>query len=668
MSLTDVSLRDEFGDTRAAGAVNGTLATDGVNTRYVVDTTNLVTIQSGELRQNGLAVSTSDPSFYESAITRTVGAVMSMDVMKLSAYGGSENPAFGLYAATNSSWSSIHAGGYISGGFNWIYNSGNAVAITNTITDDVYYNYKFALRSSGGFVFIDGKLGWIFTSGNTATLYPRIANIGARQGWKTRRWRYAGYWLPTPLISDGFGSSFGTSDGLGHAETSGVGSGGAGVTWTGATWSVSGGKAINTPTGSEQLSGGDLEGTYTGGLNTLFTSTSGTPTVSQSADAHGGTKAQSFTSNGASDYIQLTPSDTIGQWKLVSAWGKQVSVGNSRVGISKSDGANSMLVGTILSGTYTRYVRTYRALTSANNYLRVYAVVSGSDTVVVDDISLQNLTLSQLISLHTSSTADVFAGIDLVVTAGTQAGLALNWDSSSSPANGVVAYHDGTNCKLEKCVAGVWTTVLSVASTYSAGMRLIVSKIGTAYRVYTITGGTATLVGSATISDAGIVSNTKHGLFSTDSSNTLDNYTCYASGTGGEYASAFDIAIPASGASAGTAGTDANATRKRTANGASAGIGDATGATSVHRNVVGQSNGASEASGTGLATRLASGQSVGDGTATGATSVQRNVAGQSNGNGSATATSSRKRLAAGVSAGNGTATIHNHTVSATISS
>jgi hypothetical protein len=40
---------------------------------------------------------------------------------------------------------------------------------------------------------------------------------------------------------------------------------------------------------------------------------------------------------------------------------------------------------------------------------------------------------------------------------------------------------------------------------------------------------------SQTIADASIISNTRHGLFSTDVRSTLDNFTLYARGTGNEY-------------------------------------------------------------------------------------------------------------------------------------
>lgn len=55
------------------------------------------------------------------------------------------------------------------------------------------------------------------------------------------------HWLPTPLLSDGFGGTWPTSDGLGHAEgiAGGLGSGGGGLTWTAqlGTWGIAAGVA-----------------------------------------------------------------------------------------------------------------------------------------------------------------------------------------------------------------------------------------------------------------------------------------------------------------------------------------------------------------------------------------------------------------------------------------
>jgi len=107
----------------------------------------------------------------------------------------------------------------------------------------------------------------------------------------------------------------------------------------------------------------------------------------------------------------------------------------------------------------------------------------------------------------------------------------MDLDSAGSPANFVITYHDGTNCKLEKCVAGTYTTVITAAATYSAGAELRVIKDGTAYRLYY----NNALVGTGTIADAGIISNTLHELFSTYSANSLDNLTIFARGNEGQY-------------------------------------------------------------------------------------------------------------------------------------
>ena len=140
--------------------------------------------------------------------------------------------------------------------------------------------------------------------------------------------------------------------------------------------------------------------------------------------------------------------------------------------------------------------------------------------------------LVQQISVANLSCADVYAGVAMTRALLTNVGLALNFDSASSPANGLLIYSDGAgNIKVDKIVAGSQTNVSTTAYTYSAGARLVVAKSGTEYRTYY----NNALVKADTIADAGILTGTYHGLFSTDASNTLDDLTIYATGTGGEY-------------------------------------------------------------------------------------------------------------------------------------
>ena len=633
-----ILLRDEFEDTMAAGAVNGTLATDGVNTRTVADTESKLSISSGTMSFAGGRATPNygDPSVWYPAITRTPGLIgiwqieYSILTGKASELGFDADTVGSIANGININSTigvTIKAAGAI---------RANLIAPLANNTD---YTVYIILRSNGFHVLISTGglplLAWIESVGSTSALYASLMSYNAT--FVSDSIRVAGYWLPVPIVSDGF-STNGTSDGLGHAETSGIGSGGGGISWSnvGGGWSVSGGKAINTPSlGSELITNGDFSSATGWTQETGWVIATGVATATAAAG----------------NSVYQSPL-TSGKW-----YKAQYTV------TSYTSGAVRSIIGTINGSTKTAtgtYIQIARA---AGTQLKINAQ-SGTFTGVVDDVSTKELTLSSLLSLHASSTPDVFSSVDLVVATDTQAGLALNWDSSSNPQNGVIAYADGTNVKLEKCVAGVWTTVLSAVVTHSAGMRLVVSKIGSAYRVYCANA----LVGSATISDAGIINNTLHGRFLTDPSSNLDNYTVYASGTGGEYATAFDIVVSASGQSNGAGAATAAGTAKRLASGQSNGAGAATAAGTAKRLASGQSDGTSAATGAISVRRNVSGQSNGIGAATGIGVAKRLASGQSNGTGTATATSSRKRTVSGVAEGSGTATIHNYTVSATISS
>jgi hypothetical protein len=76
--------------------------------------------------------------------------------------------------------------------------------------------------------------------------------------------------------------------------------------------------------------------------------------------------------------------------------------------------------------------------------------------------------------------------------------------------------------RLDKYVAGTRTTVITGTVTYSAGAAIRVTKTGNNYSLYY----NNSQVGSTTaITDAAIVSNTIHGIFSTYSGNTLDDFS-----------------------------------------------------------------------------------------------------------------------------------------------
>lgn len=113
--------------------------------------------------------------------------------------------------------------------------------------------------------------------------------------------------------------------------------------------------------------------------------------------------------------------------------------------------------------------------------------------------------------------------------AGGDGGLLLRFADSN---NFMSCRHDGTNIALIKKVAGANTTVRTTVTTYVAGAELMAIMQGSAVRIYY----NNALVGAEdTIADAALVAATKHGLYTTNVSNTFDNFVAYARGSGGEF-------------------------------------------------------------------------------------------------------------------------------------
>ena len=145
-----------------------------------------------------------------------------------------------------------------------------------------------------------------------------------------------------------------------------------------------------------------------------------------------------------------------------------------------------------------------------------------NETGQLDNLSVKPLTLSSLFSTVNAGNQNVVVSAGITLTPGTQAGFVMNLDNATTPLNYVLAYHDGTNAHLVRVVNGVYQTEqVNAAAAYADGRVLTVRKNGTRYSL--IYNGTQ--VGSdVTISDAGIINNTIHGLFSTYASNSFTNF------------------------------------------------------------------------------------------------------------------------------------------------
>lgn len=304
----------------------------------------------------------------------------------------------------------------------------------------------------------------------------------------------------------------GDAGSLGNTESSGPLGGAIVRAWQtgGATWAIVSGEAVNTPTeGGELVVNGDFAN-WTGDNpdNWTVVAEDANNYVTESA---GGGEAQIVSNNTAA--IRITQNIlTIGAWYACSA-DCTAAVAGSLLAEDTSGGLLQSL------SAVQAYSWTGRAASG------VFIVIRGGVCdVTFDNVSIKQLTLNTLFSSVETSASDIICQAELdTVVAGTQAGLVVNLDDKDAPANFVIAYHNGTNARLEKCVAGTYTSVINAAVAYAAGATIQVVKSGTSYSLYY---NSAQVGATQTISDAGIVSNTKHGLFSTDSGNQLDNFQC----------------------------------------------------------------------------------------------------------------------------------------------
>jgi len=524
-------LRDEFNTALSAGSVHNTTSEPSGHTRTVTDTENKISIADGKLTFSGGKASPAagDPAIWYPAIDRVAGRMLMLDYAassQLYSYFGWDNDqttftgahTFGMTA--DKIYFSVENSGYI-----------------YPYTNDSSYKLSSILRANGQFAFLSEnnapwRLLWMNASSNLTPLYPIVSNHSSVFTSSFLRIPTT-LWLPTPLASDGFSVS-GTTDGKGHAEgvAGGIGEGGGGLAWQsgGTTWSVSGGKMKNTPTVGATL--------WDTGADTFESGTYGWVKYGNNTVENDNGKLKITyvdNANGAYNYLlnssDLTTSLTIGQWYTFTADMMTAQTGQGDA-VYIYDGGTLTNVAWVTSNTMTPYNISFRAL-STNGSVVYIGVMAAGDVFYIDNISLKPLTLSELVNTVQTSTQDVIATINTLTlqVTGVWGGVALNVDSATNPQNMVIGLTNTYSATLTKMVNGVWTEVISGNITWDPNAELRVIKDGTTYRLYY----NNALVGTATISDESIINNTRHGLFSTDASNTLDNFTLYARGTGNEY-------------------------------------------------------------------------------------------------------------------------------------
>ena len=257
-------LLDTFRGELAAGAVDGTICDTG-HKRSVVDTEGKLSTSGGQLVCAGgkAAPAWGDPRILLGAVNawpRVAGRVLrwgwTITDVTLAIQGG---------------WGTV-AAGYFTGNAARIatdavtvWDSGGLGPVIWVPQDGVAYEMAMPLRAAGCFYMhrvANGVwvLDWPSALNNTANLSAGITSYSAPFTTPDTAIPRA-LWLPSPLLSDSFSradGAIGISDGAGHLEATGIGSGGSGRNWVGATYSIASNVATNTPALEAELAVGTL--------------------------------------------------------------------------------------------------------------------------------------------------------------------------------------------------------------------------------------------------------------------------------------------------------------------------------------------------------------------------------------------------------------------------
>lgn len=513
-------LRDEFTTALTAGNVDTTAAEPGPGTRSVQDDTGpSIAIASGKLTMAGQGDWNTAEFFYTDTFSRAAGRIlvasMEANIGTNAMWGWNTDPA------TAGGFAGFNDVGWAMGGSLSVVARGTSGAGSPTlftVAANLQHLFLIALRASGRMLLYKPNggsnwlLAWMDGVDATATLY---AGCVINTNTETHQFDYVKIpnylWLPTPLLSDGYGGNVEDADGLGHAETSGVGAGGTGTSvWRGGEFGDKVSGITITPTvGADLLTNGDFSA-WTGDDPdgwTVVGEVASDPMVTEVSGA------ARFYSSATSNNPQLTQWPNLGtsNWYLGTL---TISAYVSGSVDFRDGGGGWKSTGRTAAGTFTHAKR------ATNGFVGLIAGGAPTD-LTIDTASVKQITIASCFSNTFSAPADLTVQADIASTpANYAAGVVARLDSTTTPANYLLAYHDGTNAVLEKYVAGTVTSLISSSAAFSAGATLKVICNGANVELWY----NGSQVGATqTVGDAGILSNTIHGAFATDASITIDN-------------------------------------------------------------------------------------------------------------------------------------------------
>lgn len=256
-----------------------------------------------------------------------------------------------------------------------------------------------------------------------------------------------------------------------------------------------------------------------------------------------GTHCLRLTATGALNYPCAWHFDTPttpGGWYCFDAWIVKRNSGSS-VGtdVRTNDIASDQMCafgGAWTVDTWKRVINTLHVPSSESTVAGHFAgpVAAVTQYMDMDDMSWTELTFADLLADITTESDTVTASGKITHTIDTgalgiygQTGVVVNLDDDTNPQNCVIVYlewdaYQVARVVLEKRVAGTWTKLVDELVTFVQGAYIQCIRTGNSYQAYY--NGAAVGTGQ-TISDASIISNTKHGTFSTVTQTAVNNFT-----------------------------------------------------------------------------------------------------------------------------------------------
>jgi peptidoglycan/xylan/chitin deacetylase (PgdA/CDA1 family) len=314
--------------------------------------------------------------------------------------------------------------------------------------------------------------------------------------------------------------------------TDGFGINGAlGAEWTGSTWAVSGGKAINTPTlGVERLSNVEFTTNADGwGAGDGSTITRRDYATAPNIDPTGGADEYGLeVATGGSVGSQGTQNITsvVGQWYRIftrvytpsaNTFGTSGGLGAGNIfsndGFYRVDSEDSWL-SLISSG---------RSTLAANGIILRCVSDQVGDLAHFDAVSAKQVYMPDMFAVVGNCSPNVDVSVKITRPNRAAAGIVVCLDNPAAPINYIIGYiAPSGNAVLDKYVNGTYTNLIDTGVSYVANAAIRIVKSGTSVDLYY---NGAQVGATQTISDASIINNTHHGIMSTDPTVTMDDFS-----------------------------------------------------------------------------------------------------------------------------------------------